>query len=164
MSARAISITRWVMVAALFCIWLPCHAQFGSNVQGTVTDSTGAVIPKVAVTLHNTGTAVDLKETTNGSGFYRFEAIAPGNYAVIAAVAGFKTTSISVTVTPDETRGVDVTLVPAGAGTVNVTVNAVAPDLNPDGPALKLRWPPTRSPSFLWRVMMCSRFLHSPPA
>ena len=80
----------------------------------------------------NTGTAVDLKETTNGSGFYRFEAIAPGNYAVIAAVAGFKTTSISVTVTPDETRGVDVTLVPAGAGTVNVTVNAVAPDLNPD--------------------------------
>jgi hypothetical protein len=120
------------MVAVLFCIWLPCHAQFSSNVQGTVTDSTGAVIPKVAVTLHNTGTSVDLKEATNGSGFYRFESVAPGNYAVIAQQAGFKIASISVTVTPDETRGVDVTLIPAGAGTINVTVNAVAPDLNPE--------------------------------
>jgi hypothetical protein len=120
------------MLVVLLCIWLPCHAQYGSNVQGTVTDATGAVIPRVAVTLHNTATSVDLKETTNGSGFYRFEAIAPGDYAVIAQQPGFRTESISVTVTPDETRGVDVTLVPAGAGTVNVTVNAVAPDLNPE--------------------------------
>jgi hypothetical protein len=120
------------MFAALFCIWLPCHAQFGSSVQGTVTDPTGAVVTKVAVTLHNTGTGVDLKETTNMSGFYRFQSVAPGEYAVIAQQAGFKTASISVTVTPDETRGVDITLVPAGAGAVNVTVNGVATDLNPE--------------------------------
>ncbi|MGA2633690.1 MAG: TonB-dependent receptor [Terracidiphilus sp.] len=120
------------MLAVLLCIWLPCHAQFGSNVQGTVSDATGAVIPQVAVTLHNTATSVDLKGTTNASGFYRFEAVAPGDYKVIAQQPGFKTTSISVTVTPDETRGVDVKLVPAGAGTVNVTVNGVAPDLNPE--------------------------------
>jgi hypothetical protein len=120
------------MFAALFCIWLPCHAQFGSSVQGTVTDPTGAVVTKVAVTLHNIGTSVDLKETTNMSGFYRFQSVAPGEYTVIAQQAGFKTASISVTVTPDETRGVDVTLTPAGSGAVNVTVNGVAPDLNPE--------------------------------
>jgi hypothetical protein len=120
------------MFAVLFCIWLPCHAQYGSNVQGTVTDATGAVIPKVAVTLHNTATSVDLKGATNASGFYRFEAVPPGDYSVIAQIPGFKTASISVTVTPDETRGVDVSLVPAGAGTVNVTVTGVAPDLNPE--------------------------------
>ncbi len=132
MSAKAISIIRWVMLAVLLCIWLPCHAQFGSNVQGTITDATGAVIPQVAVTLHNTATSVDLKGTTNASGFYRFEAVAPGDYAVIAQQPGFKTESVSVTVTADETRGVNVTLAPAPAGTVNVTVNAVAPDLNPE--------------------------------
>ena len=131
MSAKALSITRWVVLAALSCIWLPCQAQFGSNVQGTVTDQTGAVIPTVAITLHNTSTGVDLKQTANASGFYRFEAVSPGDYTVIATQSGFKSESISVTVTPDETRGVDVTLVPAG-GTVNVTVTTVAPILNPE--------------------------------
>src|SRR5580658_2911891 len=118
--------SRWLVLAALLCLWLPCHAQFGSNVQGTVIDQTGAVIPNVAVTLHNTGTGVDLKETTNPTGFYRFNAVPPGDYTVVASQAGFKTASTSVTVTPDETRGVDVTLVPAGAGTVNLTVTTQA--------------------------------------
>ncbi len=116
----------------LLGLTVPGLAQFGSNVQGTVTDSTGAVITGAAVTLHNVDTGVDLKATTNSTGYYRFTAIAPGNYAVIASLGGFKTESITVTVTSDETRGVDVTLAPAGAGTVNVTVTSVAPDLNPE--------------------------------
>ena len=132
MSKHAITSFRWVALAALLCLWLPCQAQFGSNVQGTVSDQTGAVIPNVAVTLHSTGTGVDLKETTNSTGFYRFNAVPPGDYAVLASLAGFKTASTSVTVTPDETRGVDVTLVPAGAGTVSVTVSGVAEALNPE--------------------------------
>jgi hypothetical protein len=123
---------RWLAFAALFCVWLPCYAQFGSNVQGTVVDQTGAVIPKVAVTLHNTGTGVDLKETTNATGFYRFNAVPPGDYTVVTSQAGFKDASTSVTVAPDERRGVDITLVPAGAGTTNVTVNAQAEALNPE--------------------------------
>jgi hypothetical protein len=132
MNAKRISLARWSVLAILLCLWLPCLAQFSSNVQGTVTDSTGAVIPNVTLTLHNTGTGVDLKEMTNGSGFYRFEAVPPGDYTVTAAQAGFQTESIAVTVTPEETRGVDVTLVPGKAGTVIVAVTAVAPDLNPD--------------------------------
>ena len=130
MSKHLLTSSRWLALAALLCLWLPCQAQFSSNVQGTVVDPTGAVIPNVAVTLHSTGTGVDLKETTNPTGFYRFNAVPPGDYTVVASQTGFKTASTSVTLTPDETRGVDVTLVPAGAGTVNVTVTTEAEALN----------------------------------
>jgi len=132
MSKHSLTSFGWIALAALFCLSFSCHAQFGSNVQGTVVDQTGAVIPKVAVTLHNTGTGVDLKETTNATGFYRFNAVPPGDYTVLTSQAGFKAASTSVTVAPDETRGVDITLVPAGAGTVNVTVTAQAEALNPE--------------------------------
>lgn len=106
------------------------HAQFSASVQGTVTDSQGAVIPNVAVTLLNTGTGVELRATTNQTGVYRFTSVAPGNYSVIAKAQGFRSESVAVPVTPDETRGVDISLVPAAQST-NVNVTAVAPDLNP---------------------------------
>jgi hypothetical protein len=115
----------------MLCLWQPCHAQFSGSVQGTVTDSTGAVVPKVAITLRNAGTNVDLKDTTNDTGYYRFTAVAPGDYTVGASIAGFETASVSVTISPGETRGVDISLTPGHTGVV-VTVNAVADALNPD--------------------------------
>ena len=108
-----------------------CHAQYSSNIQGTITDSTGAVVPNANVTLHNVDTGVDATDATNGSGFYRFSAIAPGNYAISVSSAGFNPASVAVVATTDETRGVDVTLQVSG-GKSNVTVRSVAPALNPD--------------------------------
>jgi hypothetical protein len=131
MSLKAISFFRWIALAGLFCVWLPCQAQFSSNVQGTVTDATGAVVTNVAITLHNTGTGVDLKGKTNSTGYYRFTSVAPGEYTVIATAAGFKTSSTSVTVTADETRGVDITF-QVGTASSDVTVSGVASALNPD--------------------------------
>jgi hypothetical protein len=121
---------RLIGIAAFLSLGTLCQAQFNSNVQGTVTDSTGAVVPRVVVTLHNAGTGIDLKATTNATGYYRFNSVPPGSYTVIATQAGFDTSSISVTVTADETRGVDITLITARAGTVSVTVTGVASDLN----------------------------------
>ena len=107
-------------------------AQFSGNVQGTVTDASGAVVPKVAITLHNTATAVDLHETTNDTGFYRFTSVAPGDYTVGASGTGFKSASIAVSVATQETRGVDIALALAGTGTVSVTVTGEASILNPE--------------------------------
>jgi hypothetical protein len=106
-------------------------AQYSANVEGTVTDSTGAVIPQVVVTLRSTGTGVALKATANSDGYYHFSAIAPGDYFVVASMSGFRTETVAVTVTQDQRRGVNITLVPA-ASTVNVTVKEVAPALNPE--------------------------------
>ncbi|MGO4514315.1 carboxypeptidase regulatory-like domain-containing protein [Terriglobus sp. 2YAB30_2] len=118
-------------MVTLLCLCLPCYAQFSSNVQGTVTDSSGAVIPKAAITLHNVQTGIDLRVATNATGYYRFTSVAPGNYEVAATEAGFTPGSVSVTVSPGETRGVDITLVP-GSTTVSIAVRDVAETLNPE--------------------------------
>ena len=68
MSARLLSVTQWVMFAALFCIWLPCHAQYSAVVQGTVTDPKGAIVQGASVTLTNTATNISDSATTNGTG------------------------------------------------------------------------------------------------
>lgn len=107
------------------------HAQFSANVQGTVSDPTGAVVTNAAVTLHNVNTGIDVRTTTNNSGFYRFSSVAPGNYTVNVAATGFSDMSIAVSVTTAETRGVDITLqVEKEANTVEV--KGVATTLNPE--------------------------------
>jgi len=107
------------------------HAQFSASVLGTVTDSSGAVVPNASVTLHSVDTGVDFTGLTNGSGIYRFSSVAPGSYKVVVKSSGFSESSVGVTVTTGETRGVDVSLRASGLET-NVTVQSVAPAINPD--------------------------------
>jgi hypothetical protein len=42
------------------------------SITGTVTDTTGAVVPGAAVTLLNTDVGLSLKNTTNSGGVYTF--------------------------------------------------------------------------------------------
>lgn len=123
----------WPAIVLLFAIGITtmAHAQFSANVQGTVSDTTGAVVANASVTLHNVDTGIDAQSTTNGSGFYRFSSVAPGNYTVNVASAGFSSTSVAVLVTTAETRGVDVIL-QVSKGATAVTVRSVASALNPD--------------------------------
>lgn len=123
----------WLVPLLLVMLGLPamkCFAQFSGSVQGTISDATGAVVTNAGVILHNSATGVDQKSTTNGSGFYRFTAVAPGDYTVTVTRNGFKTVSESVAVTSGETRGADITLQAGSAGTEVVTVTGQAPALN----------------------------------
>lgn len=108
-----------------------CYAQFSANVQGIVSDATGAALVNANVTLHNVDTGIDANSKTNGGGFYRFSSVAPGNYTVLAASTGFRSASVAVPVTTDETRGINITLAVAAAGT-SVTVRSIASALNPE--------------------------------
>jgi len=59
--------------------------------RGTVTDTTGAVIPGAIVTMTNVGTKVAEKRTTNENGRYVFTDLKPAAYTATVEVAGFKT-------------------------------------------------------------------------
>ena len=61
------------------------------NMQGTVTDSTGAVIPNASVTLTDEETHVVRTTKTNGAGDYVFPGLPVGTYDLSATTSGFRT-------------------------------------------------------------------------
>src|SRR5882724_8198788 len=60
-----------------------------SDLRGTVTDSTGAVIPGATVTIVNTETGVTTNLTTNDAGIYDSVSIRPGKYRITFTKPGF---------------------------------------------------------------------------
>ncbi len=78
----------WASVLA-FCICVAAHGQFSSSIEGTVTDTSGAIIPSATVVLTNTDTGVAQTTQSNSAGLYRFPALAPGHYKVAVSAAGF---------------------------------------------------------------------------
>jgi hypothetical protein len=110
---------------------LMAQSAYNSNVQGTIFDNRGAVIPGAKVTLRNMDLGVEQAATSNGAGIYRFSSVAPGSYQVSVQAPGFAKSVTAVTVTADMTAGVDVKLELATAIT-QVTVTGQAPALNPE--------------------------------
>jgi hypothetical protein len=83
-------------------------AQSGtSSVQGTVTDSTGAVVPDSDVALTNNATGVKMSTKSDNAGSYSFPTVTPGLYTLEVTkpgFAGYKITAFSVIVGQHETQ------------------------------------------------------------
>ncbi len=62
-----------------------------ANVVGTVTDSTGAIVPGATVTIQNTGTHETHSVQSDQSGDYTFTFLQPGIYSVTVESRGFRT-------------------------------------------------------------------------
>ena len=60
------------------------------TILGTVTDSSGAVIPSAQVQVTNMATSVSTQVVTNSTGSYRAPYLPPGLYSVAVEHAGFK--------------------------------------------------------------------------
>ena len=84
-------------LAVGLCGLLPgdAGAQFAllSKIEGTLTDTTGAVLPGATVTLTETTRNQVQNATTDANGLYSFSNLAPGTYTVVAELAGFVKTS-----------------------------------------------------------------------
>ncbi len=94
-STRSVTTSAvWVGVIALaFCFAvLPLYGQVaGATLSGTLTDPSGAVVPKATISIKNTGTGVVREVTSNKDGFYAAPNLLPGNYEVKGTAAGFTT-------------------------------------------------------------------------
>lgn len=115
----------------LISFWasLPLFAQFSSAVQGTVLDATAAAVPSAKVSLKSVRTGVASELETNSSGFYRFSALAPGDYEIKTEAKGFRGSIINLTLTTGQTRDLNVTLEVQATGE-SVSVTAEAPVLD----------------------------------
>ena len=66
-------------------------AQFSSGVDGTVVDTSGAVVPGAHITITNTQLGVSNTTTSSDSGYFRIDKIAASTYTVEIAKGSFKT-------------------------------------------------------------------------
>lgn len=115
--------------AAVTALAPAAHAQFRASITGTVTDSSGAVIPGAQVTLVDKQTGKSLQATTNGTGDYNFNALPPDTFTLTTAMSGFSTKTINdLTITPEQANNINVQLAVSSTGaSVEVTADAVSP-------------------------------------
>src|ERR1019366_8195514 len=71
---------------------ISASAQLAGNgaISGTVTDSTGAVIPGATATAINVDTNAKTARTTTSAGDYNITPLIPGNYTVTFSATGFE--------------------------------------------------------------------------
>jgi len=112
----------------LSLILFPAAAQdFRGAVSGTVTDSSGGVLPGVTITVTNTETNVAATTVTDGRGAYQIRYLAAGTYNVQAQLEGLQTVvRKGIDVRVGSTAAIDFKM-DAGAVSEVVTVTASAP-------------------------------------
>jgi carboxypeptidase family protein len=126
---RFLRTLRFVAVFALVAMAAPLiHAQNSASISGTVTDQTGAVIPKATVEIHNPVSGYDRTATTDISGNFSFPNIPFNPYHLTVSLAGFNTYTQDVAVQSSVPTNLKISLSLAGA-TSNVTVEASSEDL-----------------------------------
>lgn len=107
------------------------------NIQGTVTDSSGAVVPNAIVTLTNQATQVKRVAKTNEAGGYLFPGIPIGTYNVEVTAPSFKTyVQTGIVLEVGSNISVDPTL-QVGAADVKVEVQAEGLALQTEDPTFK---------------------------
>jgi len=81
-------------------------AQTTGDIQGTVTDNSGAALPGVTCTATSPSLQGIRTSVTSNSGNYRIASLPPGTYKVSCALAGFATVERTANVTPPTARTV----------------------------------------------------------
>src|SRR5215831_13054640 len=119
---------RWALCLALTAVSLAwgvdsAVAQLTRGfISGTITDSSGAILPAVQVKITNTATNITRQMVSNDTGFYRFVAVEPGTYAVEFALSGFSPRKVdNITVGAAQEKVVDQTM-SVGGVTADISV------------------------------------------
>ena len=121
-------------IAVLLSLSAVSHAQavYGS-IYGTVTDTTGAVVPNAKVTITDVAKGTSSVVTSNASGEYVAEHLIPDTYNVTVEASGFQTFAAKgIPVAADTSPKIDAQM-NAGSAAQTITVNAdTIPELKTD--------------------------------
>ena len=103
-----------------------------STIEGTVTDSNGAVIAGATVKASGTTLAIERSATTDAEGFYRLTALPAGTYTVTVSQTGFSAFTSNIELTLNRVARFDIQMqVGNVVGDVNVTSDEL-PLLEPE--------------------------------
>jgi hypothetical protein len=130
MTEKILKSARMVFTALAFCLFLSGFAfaqgDTSATLTGRVTDSTGAVVPNATILVVNTRTRLERQVQANESGVYTVFPLEPGEYTVNVEQTGFKRSVISITLSVQDRRSVDIVL-EVGTPTETVTVTDEPP-------------------------------------
>lgn len=98
----------------------------GGSIQGTITDSSGSVVPNVPITITGVDTGLVKQLAADGAGFYSLGPLNPGNYKVMIAAPGYQKLEVTTVVrTGTATTGSFKLTVGQSSETVQVTAGAL---------------------------------------
>jgi hypothetical protein len=90
-TSKSSRMSSWLVLSlCLICSTLTFAQSTGGRILGRVSDSSGAVLAGVKITLTNEATGVSADSTTSGNGDYGFPQVAVGTYRIEFDLAGFK--------------------------------------------------------------------------
>jgi hypothetical protein len=116
-----------LVIAVSLCSHSLIAQSVTGTILGTITDSTGGVIPGATVTLKHEGTALTRTVTTDTAGEFTAPSLPTGKYTLTAELSGFKTVSMSgIDVGVDQRVRVNARL-EIGAVSESVTITGSSP-------------------------------------
>jgi hypothetical protein len=104
-------------------------AQFTGNIQGMVTDPSGAAVGQAKLSLENLATHITATTTSSSEGGYRFLSLAPGAYKIAVEATGFSRAEATITLETNQDLNVPIGL-KVGAASIAVEVAAENPLVN----------------------------------
>ncbi len=119
---------RWFFVFSTLVLGAYAQVSLGTGrIEGTVQDSSGALVPNAQIEVRNTNTGVTRSAVSDPSGRYAVLSLQVGEYEVKASASGFRTTvQTGITLVIERTAIVDFSLI-VGQVTETVSVTADAP-------------------------------------
>src|SRR6266550_854852 len=126
---RYVAIT--LILGAAFASFLSAQ-ESTARLLGTVTDPTGAVVPRASVVARNVATGLERKAQANESGDYSIPLLPIGQYTVTGEAAGFKTSTITgLALQVNQEARLDINL-ELGTAAESIQVEAASPVLVTD--------------------------------
>jgi hypothetical protein len=135
MTGRAVtkcpgSLRRILLALALVIACTPAAAfpqSVSGTILGTVTDSSGSVIPNAKVTAVNEGTGLTRTVQADSSGEYTLASLPTGRYTIMTEMTGFKALALSnIELSVDQRARIDLKL-ELGAMSESISVEATSP-------------------------------------
>jgi hypothetical protein len=122
-----------VMVVALVLSGPTAVAQSSAaSLDGTVLDTSGALVPGSTITLRNQASGDERTATSNAEGFFSFAAVPPGAYTVRVSRQGFSTWEArGILLSSGDHRSVSNIMLKVGTKDETVVVEAAATQITP---------------------------------
>src|SRR5205823_7434752 len=135
---RFISVITISLALSTVAVLPPTFGQGNlGTILGTVKDHSGASVPGATVTVINEATHFERKLVTDSDGDYRFDALLPATYTIIAEAVGFnRFVNTSIILLSRQIRRVDIAM-EIGMVDTSVTVHDLAPVIQSENATLQ---------------------------